>query len=151
MFCTTEVNVPYEWQRALAADWLLRDAPCEVKGHDSGGLSESSTWVLPQGVGLRLTRLAEVQRPLRRHEWSLMTFLLDKLQSWSSGPTDPDSWEFGWSSSSQTTFGHFSNKTIEKAEVAPRHWIVPTFYIRNSTNTSKYTYLFFLYSKCKIN
>lgn len=91
MFSRTEVNVPYERQRALAADWLLRDAPCEVKGHDSGGLSESSTWVLPQGVGLRLTRLAEVQRPLRRHEWPLTTFLLDKQPSWRSSPPDPNS------------------------------------------------------------
>lgn len=61
----TEVSVPDERQGALAADWLLGDALCEVKGHDGRGLGESPAGVLPQGVWLRLPGLTEIQGALR--------------------------------------------------------------------------------------
>lgn len=69
---TEENSVPCERQRALTADWLLRDTLCEVKGHDSCGLGQSTARVLPERVGLRLTGLTEIQRSLKGQIWEVI-------------------------------------------------------------------------------
>jgi len=55
------VDVPRKGEGTLSIDWLLRDTLREVKSHDGSGRGQSSTRVLPQGVGLRLVRLTEIQ------------------------------------------------------------------------------------------
>lgn len=86
---TERKKLPDERQRALTADWLPGDTLREVKGHDGRGLRQSTARVLPQGVGLRLTGLTEIQRLLEGQMWCFQEMYViiceNKGQVW----TDP--------------------------------------------------------------